>query len=76
MPPSTLPGMPAKTSVCSKSSVSQMGELIETALATFDHSETRIFVSHMSPGKEGLLAQLALALRASVRSRWMDAKFD
>jgi len=57
-------------------SVSQMGELIETALATFDHSETRIFVSHMSPGKEGLLAQLALALRASVRSRWMDAKFD
>jgi hypothetical protein len=43
--------------------VLQMGELIETALATFDRSETRIFVSHMSPGREGLLAQLALALR-------------
>lgn len=43
--------------------VLQMGELIETALATFDRSETRIFISHMSPGREGLLAQLALALR-------------
>ena len=43
--------------------VLQMGELIETALATFDRSETRIFVSHMSSGREGLLAQLALALR-------------
>jgi hypothetical protein len=43
--------------------VLQMGELIETALSTFDRSETRIFVSHMSPGREGLLAQLALALR-------------
>jgi len=43
--------------------VLQMGELIETALAAFDRSETRIFVSHMSPGREGLLAQLALALR-------------
>jgi hypothetical protein len=43
--------------------VLQMGELIETALATFDRSETRVFVSHMSPGREGLLAQLALALR-------------
>jgi hypothetical protein len=43
--------------------VLQMGELIETALATFDRSETRIFVSHMSPGREGLLAQLALAVR-------------
>ena len=43
--------------------VLQMGELIETALSTFDRSETRIFVSHMSPGREGILAQLALALR-------------
>jgi len=43
--------------------VLQMGELIETALTTFDRSETRIFISHMSPGREGLLAQLALALR-------------
>ena len=46
--------------------VLQMGELIETALATFDRSETRIFVSHMSPGREGLLAQLALALRVTL----------
>jgi hypothetical protein len=46
--------------------VLQMGELIETALATFDRSETRIFVSHMSPGREGLLAQLALALRVLI----------
>ena len=42
----------------------QMGELIETALATFDRSETRIFVSRMSPGKEGLLAQLAPRLES------------
>jgi len=43
--------------------VLQMGELIETALTAFDRSETRIFITHMSPGREGLLAQLALALR-------------
>jgi hypothetical protein len=43
--------------------VLQMGELIETALTAFDRSETRVFVTHMSPGREALLAQLALALK-------------
>lgn len=42
----------------------QIGELVDTAQRVFDPSETRILVTHASPGKEGLLAQLALALKA------------
>ncbi|GAO51493.1 hypothetical protein G7K_5593-t1 [Saitoella complicata NRRL Y-17804] len=42
----------------------QMGELLDTAARVFDYSETRVFISHASPGREGLLAQLALTLKA------------
>ena len=42
----------------------QMGELLETGMSCWDRSEVRFFVSNSSVGREGLLAQLALALRA------------
>ncbi|KIO24520.1 hypothetical protein M407DRAFT_76904, partial [Tulasnella calospora MUT 4182] len=44
----------------------QMGELIDTAQKTYDQSETRLFVSHASPGREGLLAQLGTTLKADL----------
>lgn len=44
----------------------QIGELIDTAAKTFDETETRVLVTHASPGKEGLLAQVALALKADL----------
>ncbi|KAI8340764.1 hypothetical protein BC941DRAFT_418127 [Chlamydoabsidia padenii] len=42
----------------------QIGELVETAQKVYDPSETRILVTHASPGREGLLAQLSLYLKA------------
>ncbi|KAI8098476.1 uncharacterized protein BX664DRAFT_287979 [Halteromyces radiatus] len=42
----------------------QIGELVETAQKVYDSSETRILVTHASPGREGLLAQLSLYLKA------------
>lgn len=42
----------------------QMGELVDTANRTYDPSETRVFVTHASPAREGLLNQLAVALKA------------
>lgn len=42
----------------------QIGELVDTAQRVFDASETRMLITHASPGREGLLAQLALALKA------------
>ncbi|CAO1613772.1 unnamed protein product [Jaminaea pallidilutea] len=44
----------------------QIGELIDTAAKTFDETETRVLITHASPGKEGLLAQVALALKADL----------
>ncbi|KAG8967611.1 hypothetical protein FRC03_009736 [Tulasnella sp. 419] len=44
----------------------QIGELVDTAQRVFDTSETRLFVSHVSPGREGLIAQLALVLKADL----------
>ncbi|EST06821.1 protein of unknown function DUF2433 [Kalmanozyma brasiliensis GHG001] len=44
----------------------QIGELVDTAQKTFDPTETRLLVTHASPGREGLLAQLALALKADL----------
>lgn len=44
----------------------QIGELVDTAQRVFDQSETRLFVSHASPGREGLIAQLALVLKADL----------
>ncbi|KAI8060336.1 hypothetical protein BC940DRAFT_312120 [Gongronella butleri] len=41
----------------------QIGELVETAQKVHDPSETRLLVTHASPGREGLLAQLALFLK-------------
>ncbi|KAI7908186.1 uncharacterized protein BX663DRAFT_464795 [Cokeromyces recurvatus] len=42
----------------------QMGELVELAQSVYDPTETRVLVTHASPGREGLLAQLALTLQA------------
>lgn len=44
----------------------QIGELVDTAQRTHDQSETRLFLSHASPGREGLIAQLALVLKADL----------
>lgn len=44
----------------------QIGELVDTAQRVFDQSETRLFVSHASPGREGIIAQLALVLKADL----------
>ncbi|KAK9364077.1 hypothetical protein V1504DRAFT_443498 [Lipomyces starkeyi] len=42
----------------------QIGELIDTAARVFDETETRILVTHASPAREGILAQLALSIKA------------
>ncbi|KAG0313024.1 hypothetical protein BGZ99_009142 [Dissophora globulifera] len=42
----------------------QIGQLVDTAQRVFDATETRILISHASPGREGLVAQLALVLKA------------
>lgn len=42
----------------------QMGELVDTANRVYDPTETRIFVTHASPAREGLLNQLSVALKA------------
>ncbi|KAG8836232.1 hypothetical protein FRC17_008968 [Serendipita sp. 399] len=44
----------------------QVGELVDTAQRVYDATETRILVSHASPGREGLMAQLALAVKADL----------
>ncbi|KAI8983613.1 hypothetical protein BDB01DRAFT_791440 [Pilobolus umbonatus] len=44
----------------------QIGELVELAESVYDPSETRVLVTHASPGREGLLAQLALTLHADI----------
>ncbi|CAH7675514.1 hypothetical protein BY996DRAFT_1071811 [Phakopsora pachyrhizi] len=47
-------------------SVLQVGEVVDTAQRVYDPTETRLFISHASPGREGLLAQLALVLKADL----------
>lgn len=44
----------------------QIGELVDTAQRIFDPTETRVLVSHTSPGREGIIAQLALVLKADL----------
>ncbi|KAI5827342.1 hypothetical protein K523DRAFT_309641 [Schizophyllum commune Tattone D] len=44
----------------------QIGELVDTAQRVFDQSETRLLVTHASPGREGIMAQLALVLKADL----------
>ncbi|KAI0057721.1 hypothetical protein BV25DRAFT_1994756 [Artomyces pyxidatus] len=48
------------------STVLQIGELVDTAQRVFDPSETRLLVTHASPGREGILASLALVLKADL----------
>ena len=45
-------------------SLLQMGELVDTANRVYDPSETRVFVTHASPAREGLLNQLSVTLKA------------
>ncbi|KZT40691.1 hypothetical protein SISSUDRAFT_983006 [Sistotremastrum suecicum HHB10207 ss-3] len=44
----------------------QIGELVDTAQRVYDASETRLLVTHASLGREGLMAQLALVLKADL----------
>ncbi|KAF5321479.1 hypothetical protein D9619_001120 [Psilocybe cf. subviscida] len=44
----------------------QIGELVDTAQRVFDQSETRLLVTHASPGREGIIAQLALVLKTDL----------
>ena len=41
-----------------------MGELVDTANRVYDPTETRVFVTHASPAREGLLNQLSVTLKA------------
>ncbi|KEI40639.1 uncharacterized protein L969DRAFT_85853 [Mixia osmundae IAM 14324] len=58
------PGTTAGAAGTMWTTILQIGELVDTAQRVYSQSETRLFISHASPGKEGLLAQLALVLRA------------
>ena len=42
----------------------QMGELIDTANRVYDPAETRVFITHASPAREGMLNQLSVTLKA------------
>ncbi|KAL0949104.1 hypothetical protein HGRIS_009193 [Hohenbuehelia grisea] len=44
----------------------QIGELVDTAQRVYDPTETRLLVTHASPGREGILAQLALIVKADL----------
>ncbi|KAF8629614.1 hypothetical protein AX15_003355 [Amanita polypyramis BW_CC] len=44
----------------------QIGELVDTAQRVFDSTETRLLVTHTSPGREGIMAQMALILKADL----------
>ncbi|KAF5390075.1 hypothetical protein D9757_003751 [Collybiopsis confluens] len=44
----------------------QIGELVDTAQRVHDNSETRLLVTHASPGREGIIAQLALVCKADL----------
>ncbi|KAL4256868.1 RRM domain-containing protein [Pleurotus pulmonarius] len=44
----------------------QIGELVDTAQRVYDQSETRLLITHASPGREGIMAQLALVLKADL----------
>ena len=42
----------------------QMGELVDTSVRVYDPTETRVFVTHASPAREGILNQLSVSLKA------------
>lgn len=46
------------------STLLQMGELLDNANRCYDPTETRVFITHASPAREGLLNQLSVALKA------------
>lgn len=48
------------------STVLQIGELVDTSQRVFDLSETRLLITHASIGREGILANLAVAVKADL----------
>jgi hypothetical protein len=44
----------------------QIGELVDTAQRVYDPTETRLLVTHASSGREGIIASLALFLKADL----------
>jgi hypothetical protein len=44
----------------------QIGELVDTAQRVYDPTETRLLITHASPGREGILASLGLFLKADL----------
>ncbi|GAA5892899.1 uncharacterized protein JCM6883_007507 [Sporobolomyces salmoneus] len=44
----------------------QIGELVDTAQKVYDPTETRLLITHASPGREGLISQLSLVLKADL----------
>jgi Protein of unknown function (DUF2433) len=44
----------------------QIGELVDTAQRVYDPTETRLLVTHASPGREGILTSLGLFLKADL----------
>ncbi|KAL7281972.1 hypothetical protein ACG7TL_003439 [Trametes sanguinea] len=44
----------------------QIGELVDTAQRVFDPTETRLLVTHASPGREGIINQLGLVVKADL----------
>jgi len=42
----------------------QIGELVDTANRVYDPTETRVFITHASPAREGLFNQLSVTLKA------------
>ena len=44
----------------------QIGELVDTAQRIYDPTETRLLITHAAPGREGIMAQLALVLKADL----------
>jgi hypothetical protein len=44
----------------------QIGELVDTAQRVYDPTETRLLITHASPGREGIIASLAFVLKADL----------
>jgi hypothetical protein len=44
----------------------QIGELVDTAQRVYDPTETRLLITHASPGREGVIASLALVVKADL----------
>ncbi|KAI0250535.1 hypothetical protein BJV78DRAFT_1218426 [Lactifluus subvellereus] len=44
----------------------QIGELVDTAQRVYDPTETRLLITHASPGREGILTSLGLSLKADL----------